>query len=80
MVDNTDPDSSEKFTVTADLPLSTIENLRWLASRQGVTLTDALQRAISTQAMLQKQIQDNDNRVLLQSKDGRLSEVPFATK
>lgn len=69
----------EKYRVTADLPLSTIENLRQLAESQGVTLTDALRRAIATESLLQKRIQE-DNRVLLQSKDGQITELLFNNK
>jgi hypothetical protein len=70
---------AEKYRVTADLPLSTIENLRMLAESQGVTLTDALRRAIATEALLQQRIKD-DNRVLLQSKDGTMTELLFNNK
>ena len=74
-----DTDSSAKagkVRVTADLPLSTIEILKGLASSQDITLTEALRRAIATEGLLQDRVSDN-NKVLLQSSDGKMTELLF---
>ena len=67
---------SEKVRVTADLPMGTIELLRELAASQNVTLTEALKRAIATEGLLQRRVNDK-SKVLLQSVDGTLSELVF---
>ncbi len=70
------PAKSEKVRVTADLPLGTIELLRQLATSQDVTLTEALKRAIATEGLLQRRVSEK-NKVLLQSEDGKISELVF---
>lgn len=70
------PTKAEKVRVTADLPLGTIELLRKLATSQDVTLTEALKRAIATEGLLQQRVSEK-SKVLLQSEDGKVSELVF---
>ena len=70
------PAKAEKVRVTADLPLGTIELLRTLAASQDVTLTEALKRAIATEGLLQQRVNEK-SKVLLQSEDGKISELIF---
>lgn len=67
---------AEKIRVTADLPLGTIEILRELAVSQNVSLTEALRRAIATEGVVQRRVQDN-SRFLIEGADGRVSELVF---
>lgn len=66
---------SEKVRLTADLPLPEIEMLKELAAQQGVTMTEALRRAIATEGLLQKR-RKAGSKVLLE-KGGQLSELVF---
>lgn len=76
---NPSPESTgkpEKVRVTADLPLGTIEILRELAQSQNVSLTEALRRAIATEGLIQRRVQDN-SRFLIENADGKVSELVF---
>jgi hypothetical protein len=68
-------DVSNKVRLTADLPLIEVSLLKDLASKQGVTLTEALRRAIATEGLLQQR-RDAGSKVLLE-KNGALTEVIF---
>lgn len=65
----------EKVRVTADLPFDEVDSLRDLAAQQGISMTEALRRAIATEGLLQKRRNDG-SRILLE-KDGRMSELLF---
>jgi hypothetical protein len=65
----------EKVRVTADLPVGTIEILRELAASQQITLTEALRRAIANEGLLRKRVKEDNSRVLIESKEGRLTEL-----
>lgn len=67
--------SSEKVRLTADLPVEEIDKLKELAAQQGVTLTEALRRAIATEGLLQER-RKSGSKVLLE-KNGNLSELIF---
>ena len=67
--------SSDKVRVTADLPFAEVDALRELASQQGVSMTEALRRAIATEGLLQKR-RSEGSKVLLE-KNGSLSELLF---
>lgn len=67
----------EKIRVTADLPVGTIEILRQLAESQQITLTEALRRAIANEGVLRKRVREDQGRLLLESKDGKLTELLF---
>lgn len=69
-------DKPDKVRVTADLPLGTIEILRELAESQGVTLTEALKRAITTEGLIRQRV-NSQNKLLLESPDGRIRELMF---
>jgi hypothetical protein len=64
-----------KFRLTADLPAAEADALKVLAAQQGVTLTEALRRAIATENLLQDR-RKSGSKVLLE-KDGQLSELVF---
>lgn len=65
----------EKVRLTADLPIAEVNSLKELAAQQGVTLTEALRRAIATEGLLQER-RKTGSKVLLE-KNGNLSELIF---
>lgn len=66
---------SDKVRLTADLPFAEASILKDLAAQQGVTMTEALRRAIATEGLLQER-RKNGSKVLLE-KNGQLSELIF---
>lgn len=66
---------SDKVRLTADLPFAEANALKELAAQQGVTMTEALRRAIATEGLLQDR-RNSGSKVLLE-KDGNLSELVF---
>jgi predicted RNase H-like HicB family nuclease len=56
--------------------LDTIKKLDMIASRHGITMTDAIRRAIATEAYIESEIQE-DNKILIQKSDNTLREVVF---
>jgi hypothetical protein len=68
-------DVSGKARLTAELPFSELNVLKELAEQQGVTITEALRRAIATEGLLQQR-RRSGSRVLLE-KDGTYSELLF---
>ena len=62
--------------VSVSLPLDTIEKLDKIASRHGITMTDAIRRAIATEAYIDREIQEN-SKILIQKPDNSLIEVVF---
>ena len=68
-------DSSDKVRLTADLPFAEANALKELAAQQGVTMTEALRRALATDGLLQDR-RKSGSKVLLE-KDGNLSELVF---
>lgn len=69
------PDAPSKVRLTADIPAAEVDVLKELASQQGITLTEALRRAIATEGILQDR-RKNGSKVLLE-KNGQLSELVF---
>ena len=67
--------TTDKVRLTADLPFTEANVLKELAAQQGVSLTEALRRAIATEGMLQGRRQAG-SKVLLE-KNGQLSELVF---
>lgn len=65
----------EKVRLTADLPASEVDMLKQLASQQGVSVTEALRRAIATERLLHER-RKAGSKVLLE-KNGNLSELIF---
>lgn len=66
---------NEKVRLTADLSVNDINALKELALQQGVTMTEALKRAIATDSVLQSRRREG-SKVLLE-KGGKLSELIF---
>ena len=69
-------DKCETKRVSVSLPLDTIKKLDKIASRHGITMTDAIRRAIATEAYIDNEIQE-DNKILIQKSDNTLREVVF---
>lgn len=67
---------SELKRMTVALPLDTARMLELLSELQGVSQTEALKRAISTEAFIQREIKDG-SRVLIQSPNNQLKELVF---
>jgi hypothetical protein len=68
-------DTTDKVRLTADLPFAEANILKELAAQQGVTMTEALRRAIATEGLLQGR-RKTGSKVLLE-KNGQLSELVF---
>ena len=66
---------TEKVRVTADLPFAEVSALKDLASKQNVTMTEALRRAIATESLLQSR-RSEGSKVLLEN-SGKLTELVF---
>ena len=73
---STDQDTSQAKRVSVSLPLNTIEQLDQIARRHGITMTDAIRRAVATEAYLDNEIQEN-SKILIQKSDNSLIEVIF---
>jgi metal-responsive CopG/Arc/MetJ family transcriptional regulator len=69
-------DKCQTKRVSVSLPLETIEQLDKIASRHGITMTDAIRRAIATEAYIDSKIQE-DSKILIQKPDNSLIEVVF---
>ena len=67
--------TSDKVRLTADLPFAEANVLKELAAQQGVSMTEALRRAIATEGVLQDR-RKSGSKVLLET-DGNLSELIF---
>ncbi|MGF1481268.1 MAG: ribbon-helix-helix protein, CopG family [Cyanophyceae cyanobacterium] len=62
----TDKPVTKKVTVA--LPLETIEKIKLIANRHGLTMTDAIRRAVTTEDYIENAIKEG-NKVLLQKED-----------
>ncbi len=62
--------------VSVSLPLETIEKLDAISRRHGITMTDAIRRAIATEDYIESEIQE-DSKILIQKSDNTLREVVF---
>lgn len=69
-------DKCQTKRVSVSLPLETIEKLDQIASRHGITMTDAIRRAIATEAYIEQEIQQ-DSKILIQKADNTLREIVF---
>jgi len=69
-------DKCETKRVSVSLPLDTIKKLDAIASRHGITMTDAIRRAIATEDYIESEIQA-DSKILIQKSDNTLREVVF---
>ncbi|MGH8524911.1 MAG: ribbon-helix-helix protein, CopG family [Gammaproteobacteria bacterium] len=62
--------------VTVNLSDETIEDLREVAKKRGITLTEAIRQAIATEKFVQKE-REEGGKVLIEKRGGRVREVEF---
>lgn len=67
-------DASKRMTVV--LPPETARMLEILSDIQSVTLNEAIRRAISTEAYIQKEVQQK-SKILVEAEDGQTRELVF---
>ena len=70
-----DVKTAGKIRLTAELPIAEANVLKELAAQQGVTVTEALRRAIATEGTLRRR-RSAGSKVLLE-KDGKFTELVF---
>lgn len=63
--------------VTVNLPESTVEALKGIATERGTTVTEALRQVIDTQHFLQQEVKDGNNVLLQNPSDKSLRQVIF---
>lgn len=66
--------AEDPVKISANLPQSTFEQLRWIASERGTTMTEVLRRAIEHEAFI-TDITANKGRILTEDSSGKLREV-----
>jgi hypothetical protein len=64
--------------VTVNLPDQTVEAIKELAQKNGITVTEALRQAIDSKVFLQDEV-ENGSKVLIKSPDQSFREVLFNT-
>jgi hypothetical protein len=62
--------------VTVNLSDETIEDLKAVAEKQGITLTEAIRKAIATEKFVQDE-RDEGAKILVERPGGRVREVEF---
>jgi predicted transcriptional regulator len=62
--------------VTVNLSDETIEDLKTVAEKQGITLTEAIRKAIATEKFVQDE-RDEGAKILVERPGGRVREVEF---
>lgn len=70
----TDLDKDGKVRISANLSKEVFEALQELSKELGVSMTDVLRRALSTERFLVKEVR-NGAKVLLKDQDGSLREI-----
>lgn len=60
--------------ISANLPQSSIDQLKSIAEQQGITMTEALRQAISTKSFLNEQ-SAKGAKILVEDKDKSLKQV-----
>lgn len=68
------PSDADTVKVTVNLPRKVVEALEEIANAKGITKTEALRRAISTEKFLVDEVEAG-NKILLEGKDRKLREV-----
>jgi len=63
--------------VTVNLPESTVEAIKNIASERGTTVTEALRQVIDSQHFLQQEIQEGNKVLIENSNDKSLRQVLF---
>lgn len=62
--------------VTVNLSDETIRDLQEVADKRGITLTEAIRRAIATEKFVQDE-RDEGSKILVEKPGGRVREVEF---
>ncbi|MCI0634934.1 MAG: ribbon-helix-helix domain-containing protein [Actinobacteria bacterium] len=62
--------------VTVNLSDETIEDLKAVAEKRGITLTEAIRKAIATEKFVQDE-RDEGAKILIEKPGGRVREVEF---
>ncbi len=62
--------------VTVNLSDETIEDLKEVAEKRGITLTEAIRKAIATEKFVQDE-RDEGGKILIEKPGGRVREVEF---
>lgn len=75
--DPTRGNARQVVKVTVNLPLAIYSALVWLAETRGVTMTEALRHAISTERFLEEAMAKGDQLLLKNEKDSTVREVIF---
>lgn len=63
--------------MSVSLPDETVDKLRSIADKNGITLTAALRQAISNEKFLEDELQ-NDAKLLIKDKDNAIRQVVFS--
>lgn len=63
--------------VTVNLPDSTVDAIKNIASERGTTVTEALRQVIDSQHFLQQQIQEGNNVLIQNPNDKSVRQVIF---
>jgi hypothetical protein len=66
--------ADDTVKISANLPQSTIDQLRWLASQRGTTMTEVLRRAVDHEAFLQDSA-NNQVQILTRDPKGNMGEL-----
>ena len=62
--------------LSVNLPEDTVSKLREIAEKRGITLTEALRRAISHERFLEDEV-ENGGKVLVEKPDKTVREIVF---
>lgn len=62
--------------VSANLPADVVATLRDLAERQGITMTEVLRRAISTEKFIED-TRASGSRILIQDREEKVRELVY---
>jgi predicted DNA-binding protein len=62
--------------MSVNLPASTVKVLKELAGRRGVTMTDVLRQAISTEKFIDD-VHEGEGKVLVEDNKGRIRQLVF---
>lgn len=68
---------SQSVRITANLPASVANEMKNMANRDGVSMTEILRRAISREKFFEEAKNKNE-KIILQESNGKMKEVVFA--
>lgn len=66
--------SAGTVKISANLPASTFEQLRWLASQSGTTMTEVLRRAVNNEAYF-RGVSEQGGKVLTEDSKGVVRQI-----